>query len=324
MNRIDTQLADEKVINSDIRRELRKNVERGIAGKETDRIQLNDIMLYLLVIIAAAISFTDFTLSFGEIKNFTALTAFLYIVTTLVYNNRYARGKRRGMQDLDYRASLEDYRKKVKAIHDSSIAGLVPTFCKEYKVKELKEYRESLLSGIEMEYEEYKEKYWGKSKREIMRLRLPLDVKRTIFKCNNARPIKLVPSIIFSESGETERNKLIHQSGRDREKKDKRTQVISRAVIVLFGGAIAVDIILNFSLLVIIQWFARMLPILWATITGEDSGYCCVAVTEMNFKKDQSSIIDLFNEWVKERKKSSAEEYSTEDKDISVIQENRQ
>ena len=324
MDRIDAKIADANFSGSDLRREFRKNVERGIAGKEPDRIQLNDVMLYLLVIIAAAISFTDFTLSFGELKNFTALTAFLYIVTTLVYNNRYARGKRRGMQDLDYIYSLDEYRKKVKGIYDSSLAGLVPGFCKEYKVRELREYRESLLSGVEMEYEEFREKYWGLNKRQIMKLRLPLETKKVILKCNNAKPIKLVPSIIFSESGETERDKLIHQSGRDRERKDKRTQVISRAIVVLFGGAIAVDIILNFSLLVIIQWFARMLPILWAMITGEDAGYCCVAVTETNFKRDQSSIIDLFNEWVKEKRKSSAEEGSTEDKDISETQENHQ
>ena len=113
MNKISTSQNAEKS-NAEIRRDLRKNFEKGLSDKEPDKIQLNDIMLAVLVIMAAAISFTDFSLSFGTLKNFTALTLFLFVITSLVYRNRYARGMQKGKLDEDYLTSLEEYRKKRK------------------------------------------------------------------------------------------------------------------------------------------------------------------------------------------------------------------
>ena len=66
--------------------------------------------------------------------------------------------------------------------------------------------------------------------------------------------------------------------------------------MLVLGGMIAVDVILDFSFITVIQWFVRMLPILSAIIMGNDSGFCDIAVTETNFKKDQTSIIHLFFE----------------------------
>ena len=314
MNRIVNGQDDEK-FDAEVRREVRKSLEKGMIENEPDKIQLNDIMLAALVIMAAAISFTDFTLSLGSLKNFTALTVFLYVVTTLVYRNRYSRGKQRGRNDAEYVEALTNYRIRLKGIYDNSFAALVPDFCKEYKMSELREYRENLLADIEMSYDEYKEKYWGIPDKKIMRLNYSLDIKRTLIKCNHAKPLRLVPGIILNENGETDREKLIGQSGRERERSDKKRQVISRGIMVIFGSAIAINIILDFSLLTIFQWFVRMIPIVFAMITGEDAGFCCVAVTETNFKRDQTSVINLFYEWEKKRKeKSSADEGSAEEK----------
>lgn len=304
MNRITPNVHEEKS-NSEIRRDMRKSFEKGITENEPDKVMFNDIMLTALIIIAAAISFTDFSLSFGSIKKFTALTIFLYVVTTLVYRNRYSKGKQRGKKDTDYIEALSSYNVKLKDIYDKSLAGLVPEFCKEYKVKELREYRENILADIEMPYEEYKEKYWGKPDLEILRLKKSFHIKKALIKCNHAKPMTLFPSLLLDEKGERKRKKLAGQSGQERERIDKRRQIISRGVMVVFGGAIAIDIIFDFSLLTIFQWCVRMLPIVIALITGDDSGYCCLAVTETNFKRDQVSVINLFFEWVKERKEKA-------------------
>lgn len=307
MNRIASESNTEEMTTAEARGYARKAIEREFLDYEPNKIQLNDIMLVILVVMAAAISFTDFTLSFTSIKNFTALTAFLYVVTSLVYRNRYSKGKQRGKNDADFVAALEEYRTKVKDIYDSSLAALVPDFCKEYKLRELREYRESLLTDIEMSYEEYKSKYWGLSNGQIRRLKCAREIKRTLIKCNNAKPIKLVPGLIFNERGEIRRDKLVGQSGKERERFDKRSQLISRAAVVLFGGTIAINILFDFSILTVIQWFVRMLPVVFAMVTGEDGGFCCIAVTETNFKRDQTSIINLFFEWIKEKKKAEKE-----------------
>lgn len=309
MNKIPLNGSEETAkTKSEMRRETRRIVEKDIANRSSDRVIMNDIMLAALVLIAAAISFTDFTLSPGSLKNFTALTIFLYIITTLIYRNRYEKGKQRGRKDEEYQISLKEYRTKKQNIYDRKIAGLVPKFCKDYKVKELRQYRESLLADIDMEYPEYKTKYQRKSEKGIMKLDLPLETRKTLIVCNRAKPIRLVPGLILNENGEADRNKLIGTSGRERERSDKKRQMIYRAAMVAFGCMVAINIILDFSIITVFQWFVRMVPVISAIIMGDDSGYCNITVTETNFKRDQTTVINLFFEYVDEQNEREASE----------------
>ncbi len=290
---------------SDKRREFRKSLEKGALNP--NKFALNDLILIVLVVIAMVISFTDFTLSFSNFKKFTALTLFLYVITTIIYRNRYNRGKSRGRTDADFCDALQTYRVEKGKIINSGIASEVPEFCRVYKKRELMEYRASILSDVDMEYEEYIEKYRRMANRDIMRLRLPLDMRKAIIRCNEAKPIRLTPGLIMNENGEADREKLLSQSGREREKKDKRRDFITRGLWVVLGGAIVVNIVLDFSLTTIIQWLVRMMPILSAIIMGDDTGYCNVTVTETNFKRGQTSVIHLFLEYHNNKAKAAAE-----------------
>jgi hypothetical protein len=294
-----TQNSSENINYSESRRETRKKFERGVISNEPDRFQLNDLMLGALVVIAAIISFTDFSFSAGDWKNLTALTLFLYIITMFIYRNRYEKGMARGKKDAEYQLSLKTYRENRSELSLKNLVSHVPRFCIDYKKQELREYRESLLCDIEMEYETYKEKYITMSNKEILQQPLSAEAKSIIIKCNRAKAIKLLPGMILNESGEFDRDKLIGKSGRQRERHDKKKQAIIRAVYVLFGAAIAFDMILNFSVMTIIQWVVRMLPIVIAIISGDDGGYCNITVTETNFKRDQTHVIGLFMEYAK-------------------------
>ena len=296
MDRMDNPLSG-----ADKRRELRRTLEIDIGN--VNKFSMNDLMLAGMVVIAMVISLTDFTLSLGNFKSFTALTLFLYVITTIIYRNRYNRGKLRGRSDPEYVEALSDYRKAKHKITELGIASDIPTFCQEYKTKELKEYRKGILADVDLDYDEYMQKYRNLSDRAVMRLSLPLNMRKAIVKCNNAMPIKLTTGLIMNESGEASREKLVAQSGRDRELKDKRRQLISRGLVVFLGGAIAVDVIIDFSFITIVQWFVRMLPIISAIIMGDDGGFCNIAVTETNFKKDQTAIINLFLEYHKNKPK---------------------
>ena len=86
----------ENIYTSELRRKTRANLEGNALSPETDKTPLKDIMLFVLIGLAAVVSMTDFSLSWGTVRDFTALTVFLYIITTLVYQNRYERGKNRG------------------------------------------------------------------------------------------------------------------------------------------------------------------------------------------------------------------------------------
>jgi hypothetical protein len=138
------------------------------------------------------------------------------------------------------------------------------------------------------------------SKQNILMQPISAEAKQVILKCNSAKTIKLYPGLILNESGEYDRAKIIGKSGREREQHDKRNQAIVRAVYVLFGAAVACDVIFNFSLMTIAQWVVRMLPIVLAIVNGDDNGYCNITVTETNFKRDQSHVIDLFMAYAKD------------------------
>lgn len=291
------------------RRNTRRDFERGVINNSPDKYQMNDLALGALVIIAAVLSLTDFSFSAGDWKNLTALTLFLYVITMFVYRNRYEKGMSRGRLDPEYKEVLVKYRKKLEEINAKNIVSHVPAFCTYYKKQELKEYRTSLLCDIEMDYDTYKEKYLAMPRKEILRLPISAEAKMVILKCNRAKPIKLFPGLILNESGETDRSKLVGKSGRVRERQDKKRQAITRAVYVFFGAAVAFDMIFNFSLMTIAQWVVRMVPIILAIISGDDGGYCNITVTETNFKRDQTNVINLFMEYAK--RNNLIEEVST-------------
>lgn len=302
--------------NADKRRSVARDLERGLINTPPDRFQLNDLALGAMVVIAAILSFTEFSLTAGDWKNLTALTLFMYIITMFVYRNRYSKGMHRGKSDSEYKQALNTYRAKREEVIQKDLVGLVPEFCTYYKKKELREYRESLLSDIEMDYDTYKEKYLMMPREKVMELPISIECKRTILKCNRAKTVRIYPGLILNESGEFNRAKLIGRSGREREKRDKRIQAITRAAYVLFGAAVAFDVIFNFSLMTIAQWIVRMLPILLAIVSGDDGGYCNITVTETNFKRDQSHVIDLFLEYVRSNTvadEAKEEETPTED-----------
>lgn len=315
MDRLDniSPNADASEINaSEARRDTRKRIEKGLHDNTPDKVIINNIMLTVMVVIAALVSFTDFTLSIGKIQKLTALAVFLYIITSLVYQNSYAKGKLRGKSDLEYIAALNEYRRKREGIYSKSVAGIVPEFCRYYKAKEIEDYRRGLLSDVEIDYSEYKSEYRRLTFWQVLRLKLPLDMKKAIIKCNRAKPIRLAPGLILNENGEMDRDKLIGQSGKERERRDKRNHLLSRAIIVLFGAAVVINIIFDFSYMTIIQWSVRMLPIISAVLMGDDSGYCNITVTETTFKRDQVLVINLFNEYVAEKEKIERESESEE------------
>jgi hypothetical protein len=292
------------------RRNTRRDFERGIISNAPDKFQMNDLALGALVIIAAVLSLTDFTFAVGDWKNLTALTLFLYVITMFVYRNRYEKGMSRGRVDPEYKESLGKYREKREDINVKNLVSHVPAFCTYYKKQELREYRESLLCDIEMDYDTYKEKYLTMPRKDIMQLPMSSEAKRIILKCNRAKTVKLYPGLILNESGEFDRNKLIGKSGRVRERQDKKRQAVTRAVYVLFGAAVAFDMIFNFSLMTIAQWVVRMIPIILAIVSGDDGGYCNITVTETNFKRDQTHVIGLFMEYAK--RNNLVEEVATE------------
>ena len=85
----------------------------------------------------------------------------------------------------------------------------------------------------------------------------------------------------------------------------------------IFGAAVAFDMIFNFSLMTIAQWVVRMIPIVLAIISGDDGGFCNITVTETTFKRDQTHVIGIFMEWAVKNGLVNFEVCSTNIEDVS-------
>ena len=316
--RVMERLNNEIRSNAENRRAMRRSMELEALTKSSDKAVLSNVMLVLLVVLAASASLFGMTLSIGTIRDFTIMTVFLYVITSLVYRNRYDRGKMRGRCDEDYKTSLSLYRRRRASLDDRGVVGHVPEFCRTYKLRELREYRADLLVDVDMEYEEYRSKYMRMTDKQIMKLELPLHVKEVLVKCNHAKPLRLTPGLILNEDGEAGRQELLGQSGRERERQDKRRQLIERAIFVLFGGMVGFSVVLDFSPEAIMRWAMRMMPIAVAIIFGDDAGYCDITVTETHFKRGQAQVIHLFDEWVVTEKGCAPPEVEAEPVEVAA------
>lgn len=282
---------DDRELNRDSRRSTRKESLASLNSEEA-RVRMSDAVLLALVLVAALVSFTGITFSIQSIRNFTAMSAVIYVITTMTYRNRYNHGKLRGRESKEYKDALQGYREALKDIPGEMTDEEIAEYCENYKKRELKNYRKDLLMGFHTEYDTYVAEYLGLTTWKVLRLKKSWKFRLAVLKCNKAKPVKLSPAMIMNESGNPRRGRAIGISGEQRERRDKTRNDLSKALLSIGGGAIVVSLVLDFSLQNLTQWAIRILPIIVAIFTGDSDGYDDIAVTESNHKHEQTEIIN--------------------------------
>ena len=263
---------------------------------EERRSRWSDFMLIAMIVVAAIIGFGDITFSVQGLRDFTALAAFLYCVTTMTYRNRYNHGKQRGKLSKEYIEASAAYREAVESIPRECTNDMIAEYCEQYKERELKNFRRDLLMPFHVEYEDYEKTYSGLGFWRILFLRHSWSFRCALWRCNRAKPVRLSPSMLLNECGEVRRERVLGISGAQRERMDKLKEAVWRILISVGGGAIAVSIMFDFSWQSIAQWGIRIMPVLTAIISGDDAGYNDIAVTESAHKRGQAEIIKRMNE----------------------------
>ena len=263
-----------------------------LPGREEIKAKMSDRLLIALVAIAAIVGFTDLTFDVQSLLQVSALTVFLYFLTTITYRNRYDHGKLKGKSDPAYKEAIKAYQDAIEAIPQACTDDMISEYCERYKQRELSDYRRELLMPLRVSEEEYQAKYLDMRLWQILCLKKSWKFRRTIIKCNRAKPIHLTPSMILNESGDSSRRRALGPSGKQRENRDKRKQAIERAIITVSSGAIVVSLIVDFSLQDLALWAVRILPVVTAIINGDNDGYDDIAVTETEYKRDQVKLVN--------------------------------
>ena len=113
-----------------------------------------DIALLALCLGAAFISFWDVGFSINEAFSIGFLSIILYVVTVIVYRNRYDYGIFRGRQTKEYKEEKSNFEKLRDTIISTNLMTPLIEWCNTYRLNDLAQIRKSFVCPY-MTYEEY-------------------------------------------------------------------------------------------------------------------------------------------------------------------------
>ena len=274
--------------------------------REGERFRLpdmRDITLLAAVFVSAVISLGEVSLSLTSVRNITLLVCVLYVLATLVYRNRYTVNLEKGRKSRAYTEAYAEYDALRKYICEKGLVCRMSEFCAEYTATELKRYREGLLAEVNISYGEYEELY---SRESVGALRKKYSLSsraiKAILVCKRAKAIKLNKNMILLNDGDaTFREGALVISSKEKQSRDYRANVVSRLLVTLLSGALAVTFLAEPTAECLVRWCVRMVPIVSAAFLGSNSGYLNGSETASNYLRAQIIKIKEFLEWTKRK-----------------------
>ena len=260
----------------------------------------HDITLFAAALIAAVISLGEVRLTLQTVRNVSLLVSLLFFLSTLIYRNRYSVALERGKRSERYLSAYAEYDSLRTRLFDSGQSALLSVFCRDCVAAELAGYREGLLAEAGLTYGDYEERYRGQPIRVLRKeYRLTPYAIKAVKKCDGAKGIRLNKNMILLNDGDSGgRNKPFGISSKARQRRDYRLNVLTRLGVTLLSGIVAVDLMVDPTLVTLVRWCVRMLPIVSSAFFGSSSGYTNASETAVNYLSAQCVKIREFFEWI--------------------------
>ena len=272
--------------------------------KLVDAAKVNNIAslaLVICVVIASVLSMGEVKLTFAEAVSVSTLCIILFIVSSLIYKTKYAEYEAKAKQNAEYIEVQNEYDSLVKKIQEKGLLARLPELCQRYIDLELKQFRTAILSNACIPYEVYERDYMRLSDAELKTLEITDAMRKAIKKANRAKGLHLTAQGLLSVSKQSViRYSALTVSSHQREQIDSALNTLSRIVTTFLGGAVAVEVIVNFSWQAVAQWVLRMLPLAFAAFSGANQGTRNIMNTAIPHKRKQINIIVTILEWEKD------------------------
>ena len=286
------------------------NSNNGVFSLKSDTFKIIDaakanniasVALIICVIIASVLSMGEVKLTLAEAVSVSTLCVILFIVSSLIYKTKYAEYKAKAKQNTEYIAVQNEYDALVMKIQEKGLLARLPELCQRYVDLELKQFRTALLSNACIPYDVYERDYMRLTNSELKDLEITDAMRKAIKKANRAKGLHLTAQGLLSVSRQSLiRYSALTVSSHQREQIDSALNTLSRIVNTFLGGAIAVDVIMNFSWQTVVQWVLRMLPLAFAAFSGANQGTRNIMNTAIPHKRKQINIIVTILEWEKD------------------------
>lgn len=246
----------------------------------------------LIVVIMAFVMTTDIKInSFLDFAKIGLSWFILYFCGYAMYVSMGDSGMRAGKRSQEYIDAVEQFDRLFKHVKENKCMRHAQEFCDDYVSKELKATRESILSEIGINYEDYTEHYMQMSNDDIKSQKLSKRVQDTLIRVNAIKPIELTPPM-FTKVGRasTARSPI----GTDPQKKKAikyGARLIRSAIVSLLLTSIVPDVMFSFSWAMLAYVCIRILFVIFTGFMGYSYNYENITTDTVNYINDKSTLL---------------------------------
>lgn len=199
-----------------------------------------------------------------------------------------------GKLDDDYLKAKERYEQAVKAAKERSIQLLEP-FCEWQIDVEFERAKRARCSRLRIKYEEYQEKYAGRSLEELKRL-LPLEKAVAVDVINRMEPIELTPDMLLYGCGSWRRRHEVTESGEEFEEKKmygRKGLIISTITCIICIG-LPITFIGGTTLSKVIYTLGKLVVLLFRMFKGYSDGAKAYHTVEVRHLDSKSEYLEEY------------------------------
>lgn len=285
--------------NADKYLENKNKTSAFIKNKAFDLISIG-IILAMGIISLGVIELREITLK--EIGNLIVESVPFYLAATMLTMNYYTKGVFSGKLTESFKYTIKYYSDYVSKLSGLELKYL-PTFCKEYNDRTLKDVKESLLHSVAITWEEYDEGINGNKPLKALSVKAlesmyDKEITNVIMKCKHAKIKGIYPNILLSSIGTSDNTDLGYN---EEELKKRRTlnYVFIYGISVFFMSLIAVKDIVEWGWYGAAVTLFKVLYIACGAYMKYFDGYEDVTVNLANHICRKTDILKEFDDWYK-------------------------
>jgi len=173
-------------------------------------------------------------------------------------------------------------------------------FCEWYVKNELQAARANALTEISMEYAEYEEKYLGKTRKDLQKIKLSKHEIRVIIQANKITPVKLESWMITRSRKVSAHRIAVAPSAQEKRAIDSKVHFGISLVTTMAASFAVVNISSAFSIELLILALVRLVPFIINIPLGLIRGYSLYSVREITNFESLCTLIESANVYFSE------------------------
>ena len=287
-----------------------------------------------IIIVVIVVFTTDVKISSALHWAEIGLTFFILLFCSYsMYVNFVGSGTRAGKATKIYIETLEKYETIKKKIIDNKHQNRIGEFCRYYISEELKNTKNSILSEVGIDFEDYTEKYIGKDEETLQTdENLSKAQIAAICKANSIQPVKLTPEMIFKRGRGDHRRSPLGIKPETRKNIAYGTKFIYTCVTSLLTGIILFDVIIDPSWATFAACCLKVLLVVLNGFFGYKMGFENITVHTVDYMSDQIDLMQQLEQYIESHPEiikieddivveTSTEETSTQEKQATLAEE---